>query len=56
MGFCVIPYKIIRWKGKLCSVCELFTSKEISYVPAGRLVKEGGMRAVREYYSSLGMA
>lgn len=54
MGFCAIPYKTVKWKGKLCSVCELFTSKEISYVPVGRLVKEGGMRAVREYYSSLG--
>ena len=54
MGFFAIPYKTVKWKGKLCSVCELFTSKEISYVPVGRLVKEGGMRAVREYYSSLG--
>ena len=55
MGFFAIPYKTVKWKGKLCSVCELFTSKEISYVPVGRLVKEGGMRAVREYYSSLGI-
>ena len=53
-GFNVIPYRIARWKGKLCSVCELFTSKDISYVPIGRIVRAGGMKAVREYYEKLG--
>lgn len=54
MGLNVISYSISRWKGNLCSVCELFTSKEVAYVPIGRIVKTGGMKAVREYYSSLG--
>lgn len=49
-----IPYKIVKWKGNMCSVCELFTSKELAYVPVGRIVKKGGMRAVRAYYESLG--
>ena len=54
MGVHAIPYKIVKWKEKLCSVCELFTSKELAYVPVGRIVKKGGMRAVRAYYESLG--
>ncbi len=54
MGVQAIPYKIAKWKGNLCSVCELFTSKELSYVPVGRIIKKGGMRAVRAYYESLG--
>ena len=38
----------------MCSVCKLFTSKDISFVPIGRIVKTGGMRAVRYYYENLG--
>ena len=54
LGFDVIPYKISKWKGHLCSACELFTSKDVSFVPIGRIVKTGGMRAVRDYYEKLG--
>ncbi len=54
MDFHVIPYNIVKWKGNMCSVCELFTSADTAYVPIGRIVKSGGMKAVREYYSSLG--
>lgn len=54
MGVQAIPYKIAKWKGNLCSVCELFTGKELAYVPVGRTIKKGGMRAVRAYYESLG--
>ena len=50
----VVPYKISRWKGHLCSVCELFTSKELAFVPIGRIVKTGGMKAIRAYYEKLG--
>lgn len=55
MGLNIVPYSISKWKGNLCSVCELFTSKEIAYVPIGRIVKSGGMKAVRDFYSTLGM-
>lgn len=55
MGLNIVPYSISKWKGNLCSVCELFTSKEIAYVPVGRIVKSGGMKAVRDFYSTLGM-
>lgn len=54
MGIDAIPYNLSKWKGKLCSYCELFTSKEYSYIPVGRIVKTGGMKAVREYYKTLG--
>ena len=54
LGVNVVPYSISKWKDTLCSTCELFTSKDISFVPVGRIVRSGGMKAVREYYSNLG--
>ena len=54
LGLDAIPYNLSKWKGNLCSVCELFTSKQYSYIPLGYLKKRGGMRAVREYYKELG--
>ena len=54
LGFNVIPYRIAKWKGSLCSVCEIFTSKDTSYIPVGRIVRAGGMAAVRKYYETLG--
>ena len=54
MGIEAIPYGLSKWKGNLCSTCELFTSKEYSYVPVGRLVARGGMDAVKAYYKELG--
>ena len=49
-----IPYHLSRWKGRLCSTCELFTSKHLSYMPIGRLVTRGGMEAVRKFNETLG--
>lgn len=54
MGLRAIPYGLSQWKGKLCSTCKLFTSKEISYIAAGNLIREGGITAVMEYYKNLG--
>lgn len=54
MGINAIAYKLSKWKGILCSTCELFTSKEIAYIPVGRIVKKGGMEAVEQYYADLG--
>ncbi len=54
MGVNAIPYKIARWKGRLCSSCQAFTSVKYSYVPIGRVVTTGGMKAVRDYYKRLG--
>ncbi len=54
LGFNVVQYRVTNWNGKLCSVCELFTSENISYVPVGRLVRSGGIEAVRRYYEEHG--
>jgi len=56
MGLDVTPYSLAKWKGDVNSICELFSSKEYSFVPIYRLVTEGGWDAVLEYYSSLGEA
>lgn len=49
-----IEYGLSKWKGELCSTCELFTSKDYSFLPVGRVVTAGGMKAVSEYYQMLG--
>lgn len=49
-----VEYGLSQWKGKLCSTCELFTSLDKSFIPIGRLVKTGGIEAVRSYYQNLG--
>lgn len=54
MGLNHVPYTLGKWKGIICSVCELFTSKEYSYIPVGRFVTSGGFEAVNEYYRNLG--
>lgn len=50
----IVSYNLSKWNGELCSVCELFTSKQYSFMPVGSLVTSGGMKAVRMYYSNLG--
>lgn len=54
MGLDAVKYGLSRWKDRLCSTCSLFTDMETSYIPIGRLVKGGGMRAVLAYVSGLG--
>ena len=54
MGVHAIPYALSRWKGVLCSTCELFTDKAYAYLPIGHLVSKGGMGAVRAYYEKMG--
>lgn len=54
MGLSAVPYTVTKWKGNICSKCELFTSKETSFVPVGNVVTGGGMPMVLDYYESLG--
>lgn len=54
MGLHYVPYQLSKWKGKLCSTCELFTSPNLSFIAIGRLVKTGGIIAVIDYYKKLG--
>ena len=54
LGVNAVPYRLSKWKNTLCSTCELFTSKDVSFVPVGRIVRSGGMQAVKDYYKELG--
>lgn len=54
LGIAAVPYNLSKWSGELCSVCDLFTNKEYSFLPVGRVVTSGGMKAVREYCQRLG--
>ncbi len=54
MDLKAVKYNLIQWKKRLCSTCELFTSKEFSYIPTGRIVTKGGWPAVIDYYKLLG--
>lgn len=49
-----VEYNLNKWKKQLFSTCELFTSKDFSYIPIGRVVKAGGWGAVIKYYKLLG--
>lgn len=54
MGISAINYSLSQWKGQLCSTCALFTSKEYSFLPVGRIVRQGGFPAVSSYIRGLG--
>lgn len=54
MGLNAVKYDLSKWKKRLCSTCELFTGKKLSYIPTGRIVTKGGWEAVINYYKSLG--
>lgn len=56
LGVDAVAYGLARWKSTLCSTCGLFTSKEVSFVPVGRIVKSGGMQAVIDLCAGLGPA
>lgn len=43
-----------KWKNIVCSTCEIFTSKEISYLSVGNVVCSVGIKAVYAYYEKLG--
>jgi len=54
MDLCVTLYDLGKWKGKINSICPLFSSKELSFIPIYHLVTEGTWEAVLEYYKKLG--
>ena len=56
LGIQSVSYRLSKWKGEICSTCALFTTKEVSYIPAGKIVPEGGFDAVAAFYRSLGGA
>lgn len=54
MGLDAVAYELENWKGILASRCKLFTDINTSYIPIGRIVREGGLKACLEYYRQLG--
>jgi len=49
-----VHYDLENWKGITASKCALFTNKDVSYVPIGRIVKTGGIQKCLEYYDAKG--
>lgn len=54
MGLNAVTYELENWKGILASRCKLFTDIDTAYIPIGRIVREGGLKACLEYYRRLG--
>ena len=54
MGLNAVEYDLENWKGILASKCRLFTDIDTAYIPAGRIVRTGGLRACLDYYAGLG--
>jgi len=54
MGIDAVHYEMENWKGILASKCRLFCDIDTAFIPIGRIVKSGGLRAVLEYCSKIG--
>jgi len=54
MDLYAVQYDLENWKGILASKCKLFTDIDTAFIPIGRIVKTGGLRAIMEYYNKLG--
>ena len=54
MGLNAVIYELENWRHILASKCRLFTDIDTSYIPIGRIVKEGGIDACIDFYKKLG--
>jgi transcriptional regulator with XRE-family HTH domain len=54
MGLNSVHYDLEKWKGILASKCKLFTDIDTAFIPIGRIVRSGGLKACMDYYDSLG--
>ena len=54
MGLHHVPYRLSRWKNCLCSVCELFTDIDHSFVPIYRFLEKPTLRTVAAFLATLG--
>ena len=54
MGLYAVIYDLENWKGILASKCKLFTDIDTAYIPIGRIVRTGGLKACLDYYDGLG--
>ena len=53
MGLCAVHYDLEYWKNILASKCQIFTNIDTAFIPAGRLVSTGGIKACLDYYQNL---
>ena len=53
MGLDHIYYSLSMWKGQLCSTCKLFTSKEISFIPASTLMDTSRITEIIAWYERI---
>ena len=54
LGYKHVKYNLDIWKDQVVSICPLFTTKDISYVPIGLVIKSGGIKSVFNYIKELG--
>lgn len=54
MGLEHVSYGLAKWKGCLCSTCELFTDIDHSYVPIYRFVEDCTLRSSAAFLENLG--
>lgn len=54
MGLRHVTYGLSKWKGILCSTCELFTDIDTSYVPIHKFLPQCTLNKTVEYLKSLG--
>ncbi|MCR4935493.1 MAG: XRE family transcriptional regulator [Oscillospiraceae bacterium] len=54
MGLNHVAYGLSKWKGVLCSTCELFCDLDRSYVPIYRFVEQPALRSVAAFLRGLG--
>ena len=54
MGLNAVHYDLENWKGILASTCKLFTDIDTAFVPIGRIVTSGGIKACLDYFAGIG--
>lgn len=54
MGLNAVHYDLENWKGILASTCKLFTDIDTAFVPIGRIVTSGGIKACLDYFADIG--
>ncbi len=54
MGLNAVHYDLENWKGILSSKCKLFTDIDTAFVPIGRMMKEGTLKAALDIYDEYG--
>lgn len=54
MGIEHVHYNLSKWKNRLCSVCELFTDVNHSFMPIGYLVHSDNFIDIIKYYEKPG--